>query len=101
MEQADRAPRHLALRTRLNGAGAIEVTVTDTGPGVATEAAQVLFRTGQSTKPDGMGIGLSTSRAIVEALGGRIGLTANSPAGATFTFTIPADATTAPNTPAA
>jgi signal transduction histidine kinase len=101
MEQADRAPRHLSLRTRLNGAGAIEVTVTDTGPGVATEAAQVLFRTGQSTKPDGMGIGLSTSRAIVEALGGRIGLTANSPAGATFTVTIPADATTAPNTPAA
>jgi signal transduction histidine kinase len=100
MEQVDRARRHLTIRSRPDPAGKIEISVIDTGPGVAAELVEVLFRTGQTTKPDGMGIGLSTSRAIVEALGGRIGLTNNDPGGATFTFTIPTDLAAGPDTPA-
>jgi signal transduction histidine kinase len=99
MEQVDRGRRNLTIRARLNSAGSILVSVIDTGPGVPAEMVDVLFRTGQTTKPDGMGIGLSTSRAIVEAHGGRIGLTSNDASGATFTFTIPAE-TAGSDTPA-
>jgi len=111
MEQVDRARRQLTIRARRKPAGNIEVVVCDSGPGVSEAIAEQIFRTGHTTKPDGMGIGLSTSRAIIEALGGHISVTNNvtqpSPdgfggqaGGAAFTFTIPADAATGPDTPA-
>ena len=111
MEHVDRARRQLTIRARREPSGNIEVVVSDTGPGVSEEIGEQIFRTGHTTKPDGMGIGLSTSRAIIEAHGGRIWVKNNatqpSPdgvggqaGGATFTFTIPADAATGPDTQA-
>ncbi|HKU43971.1 MAG TPA: ATP-binding protein, partial [Polyangiales bacterium] len=61
----------------------------DNGPGVAPEARAHLFDPLFSTKPDGMGMGLAISRAIVEAHGGQLWLTTNEDAGVTFHFTLP------------
>jgi two-component system sensor kinase FixL len=67
--------------------GLARVTVADTGPGVAPEIAEDLFRAFNSTKAGGMGLGLSICRTIVEANGGRIWLESG-PEGARFHFTL-------------
>jgi two-component system sensor kinase FixL len=66
----------------------VEVSVSDTGPGISGDVADQLFQPFTSTKSTGMGIGLSISRTIIEAHGGRIWLEANSSGGATFRFTL-------------
>jgi signal transduction histidine kinase len=66
------------------------VVVQDTGTGFAPDEAKKLFNAFFTTKPEGMGIGLSLCRTIVEAHGGRISATANDGPGATFRFTLPA-----------
>ena len=68
----------------------IKVSVTDSGPGVSEQVANTLFTLNNSTKPDGMGIGLSVSRTIVEGHGGRIWLEDTSAMGSQFCFTLPA-----------
>ncbi len=81
--------RVLAIETRRLAADTVEVTVRDTGAGLSTEAAARLFEPFFSTKPDGLGLGLSISRTIVEAHGGRLWATANaSGPGTTFRFTL-------------
>jgi signal transduction histidine kinase len=67
------------------------VAVRDTGPGLRPESLPRLFEPFYTTKPDGMGMGLSISRAIIEAHGGRLWATRCEPRGALFQFTIPAD----------
>lgn len=69
--------------------GKLIVTVADTGPGVSVEAAANLFSWAASAKTDGMGLGLSICRTIVEAHGGRIWLENSSENGAEFRFSIP------------
>lgn len=69
--------------------GLAMVSVSDTGPGVAEAAASRLFEPFVTTKADGMGVGLSISRTIVEAHGGRIWMEPNPRGGATFMFTVP------------
>lgn len=69
---------------------AIEVAVSDTGHGFSPEAQANLFQTFFTTKETGMGVGLSISRTIVEAHGGRMWAEANPSGGATFHFTLPA-----------
>jgi two-component system sensor kinase FixL len=64
--------RDLKVATRLRPDGLIEVTVEDTGPGIADEVREQLFTAFKSTKADGMGLGLSICRTIIEAHGGRI-----------------------------
>lgn len=64
------------------------VTVTDTGPGVSAEASARLFEPFVTTKAEGMGVGLSISRTIVEAHGGRIWVEDNPGGGAVFRFTL-------------
>jgi len=67
------------------------VAVRDTGHGLRPESLPRLFEPFYTTKPDGMGMGLSICRSIVEAHGGRLWATRCEPRGALFRFTIPAD----------
>lgn len=68
----------------------IEIEVSDTGPGFADDVKPNLFQTFFTTKETGMGVGLSISRSIIEAHGGRMWAESNGSGGATFRFTLPA-----------
>jgi PAS domain S-box-containing protein len=81
--------REVRLITRAGDAGAVEVLVEDTGPGFDDATAAKLFEPFFSTKEDGMGIGLSISRSLVEAHGGRIRAERASGGGARFTLALP------------
>ena len=65
------------------------VAVLDTGPGLSPAAEENLFKAFHTTKPDGLGLGLSICRSIVESRGGRMWATGNTPRGAVFHFTLP------------
>jgi two-component system, LuxR family, sensor kinase FixL len=67
----------------------IEIEVFDTGPGLSDDVAQQLFKPFVTTKPGGMGVGLSISKRIVEAHGGEITMERNEHGGASFRFTLP------------
>lgn len=75
--------------------GFLDVHVADTGPGIAPDVAERLFQPFVSGKADGMGVGLSISRNIVEAHGGRIWTSRNGDGGATFHFSLPRPAAAA------
>ena len=62
----------------------------NSGPGLTPESFDRLFHAFHTTKPDGMGMGLSICRSIIEGHGGRIWATTNAPRGAIFQFTLPA-----------
>jgi C4-dicarboxylate-specific signal transduction histidine kinase len=68
----------------------VRVEVRDTGPGLGSEKLERLFEPFYTTKPNGMGMGLSICRSIIEAHGGRLWATGHSSQGAVFQFTIPA-----------
>jgi C4-dicarboxylate-specific signal transduction histidine kinase len=70
--------------------GGVRVGVRDTGPGLSPESLSRLFEPFYTTKPDGMGMGLSICRSIIEAHGGRLRVIPREPQGALFQFTIPA-----------
>jgi C4-dicarboxylate-specific signal transduction histidine kinase len=70
--------------------GGVRVGVRDTGPGLSPESLPRLFEPFYTTKPDGMGMGLSICRSIIEAHGGRLWAIPCEPQGALFQFTIPA-----------
>jgi C4-dicarboxylate-specific signal transduction histidine kinase len=76
---------------RLDGGG-VRVSVSDNGPGIAPEMVEDIFQPFISTKPWGMGMGLAICRTIVTAHGGRLWVTNDPGAGATFQFTLPAAA---------
>ena len=84
---ADR-PRRLLIRTERVDES-VRVTIQDFGIGFDPETADRLFESFYTTKPEGMGIGLSVSRSIIEAHGGRLWATANDGFGATFAFSVP------------
>ena len=71
--------------------GGVRVGVRDTGPGLSPESLSRLFEPFYTTKPDGMGMGLSICRSIIEAHGGRLWATRCETRGSLFQFTIPAD----------
>lgn len=79
---------HVRLRVQCTAAE-VEIAVTDNGAGVAPESAPRLFEPLYTTRPDGMGLGLSICKSIVEAHGGRIWLQADASGGTEFRFTIP------------
>ena len=68
------------------------VTVRDSGPGLSAADPERLFESFHTTKPNGLGMGLSISRSIIEAHGGRLWASANAPRGAVFQFTLSAEA---------
>ena len=84
----DRSPR-LVVRTYQDEAHRVVVAVEDSGPGVASENTDRVFDPFFSTKPGGLGMGLSICRSIVEAHGGRLWSSANAGPGATFQFALP------------
>jgi C4-dicarboxylate-specific signal transduction histidine kinase len=82
-------PRELVIRSLQDEAGQVLVSVQDSGVGIGRENASRLFDAFFTTKPDGMGMGLSICRTIIEAHGGRVWAAANSGPGATFQFSLP------------
>jgi PAS domain S-box-containing protein len=81
-------PRMLWIHSQVNDSGEVMVLVRDSGIGLGTDANS-LFTPFVSTKPDGMGLGLSISRSLIEGHGGRLWATPNAPHGAVFSFTLP------------
>lgn len=69
--------------------GMVEISVADSGPGLPQEVRQRLFQPFVTTKPEGLGVGLSICRSIVEAHGGRMTAEANPGGGSVFRFTVP------------
>jgi len=90
MSRIEDRPRQMVVRTELEG-DRVRLSVQDSGVGFAPEVAEKMFETFYTTKPDGMGIGLSVSRSIIEANHGRLWATANDGPGATFAFSIPCE----------
>ena len=82
-------PRELTISSGRDGPGGVLVQVRDTGPGLEQEEADYLFEAFYTTKSDGLGIGLSISRSIIEAHGGQLSAVRNAPHGAIFRFTLP------------
>jgi two-component system sensor kinase FixL len=80
--------RNLIVSTRLLGDDMVEVEVADSGTGISPEIAPKLFQPFVTTKSQGMGIGLSISRSIIESHGGRIIAEANADGGTIFRFTL-------------
>ncbi len=85
----DSERRELVLSTHLAADSMVEIAVADTGPGIAAEVAAQLFRPFVTTKRTGMGVGLSISRTIIDAHGGRIWCEPNPGGGTVFRFTLP------------
>lgn len=85
---AQGARRELLVASRPSADGMIEVSVADTGKGISPDIAEQLFQPFVTTKPQGMGVGLSISRTIIEAHGGQIWTEPNPGGGAIFKFTL-------------
>lgn len=80
--------REMTVATTSRADGFIEISVADTGPGISPEIASQLFQPFVTTKAQGMGLGLSISRSIVEAHGGTIAAERNADGGTTFHFAL-------------
>jgi len=89
MSSSREGSRELLIKTARDGPGGVLVTVQDSGPGLKPESVDRLFDAFYTTKQDGIGMGLSICRSIIEAHGGRVWAMANVPPGAVLQFTLP------------
>jgi len=89
MSSVDERARELVIQTRNIGPDQVQVTVKDSGVGLDPNATQKIFEPFYTTKPAGMGMGLSISRSILQSHGGRLWATANDGPGTIFYFTLP------------
>src|SRR6266576_1159811 len=94
MRDVGEEERELLISTR-NEPDGVSVEVRDSGPGFEPETLEHVFAAFYTTKPGGLGMGLSLCRSIIEAHGGRLWASANLPRGASFQFALPAVANTA------
>jgi signal transduction histidine kinase len=90
MSGTDEAPRELLISTRRAEPDGVLVAVRDSGPGLAPATLERLFEAFNTIKPNGLGLGLSICRSIIESHGGRLWASTNLPRGAAFQFTLPA-----------
>jgi C4-dicarboxylate-specific signal transduction histidine kinase len=97
MNSVEDRPREIAIKTRANRDDQVCVEVRDSGIGLDPEEARKIFDSFHTTKPGGMGMGLSISRSIVESHAGRLWATPNDGPGATFQFSL---STQSPGQPA-
>jgi signal transduction histidine kinase len=88
--------RVLRISTARTGSGGVSFSFKDCGPGFDPVMAEKIFEPLYSSKPGNLGMGLAIGRTIIEAHGGRLTVTENSSAGATFQFTLPVVATAVP-----
>lgn len=86
---AESGGRDMVIRAAPAADGTVEVSVTDSGPGLAPAVRERLFQPFVTTKDTGMGVGLSICRSIIEAHGGAIWASENPAGGAVFHFTVP------------
>jgi PAS domain S-box-containing protein len=89
MRTVEDRPRELVIRTERDEHDHVRLAVRDSGVGFDPQHVESLFDPFHTTKPDGMGIGLSVSRSIIESHEGRIWATLNDGPGATFSFSVP------------
>ena len=89
MSTVDDRPRELLFRTEIEDANNVRVSIQDSGVGFDLQDLDRLFQSFYTTKEDGMGIGLSVSRSIIESHQGRLWATLNNGPGVTFSFSIP------------
>jgi signal transduction histidine kinase len=89
MNTVDDRPRDLLIRTEREEGGRVRLSVTDAGIGFDPQTVNKLFDAFYSTKTDGMGVGLSVSRSIIENHQGRLWAVLNDGPGATFSFSVP------------
>jgi len=94
MSAVDDRPRELLVKTERDESGAVRLSVKDTGTGIGPEIDEKLFEAFHTTKGDGMGIGLSVSRSIMESHQGHLWAIRNEGQGATFIFSIPCSTNT-------
>ena len=90
MGAVSEGPRQVMITTRQIESNDLYVGIQDTGPGLNPETLSRLFEPFYTTKPNGMGMGLTICRSIVESHGGRLWATSCQPHGALFQFAIPA-----------
>jgi signal transduction histidine kinase len=89
MSSGEERPRELLITTRNLDADQVQVTVKDSGPGIDPNTIDKIFDPFYTTKPGGMGMGLSISRSILQAHGGRLWAAAKDGPGTIFHFTLP------------
>ena len=89
MAKVDDRPRELLFKTEIEDSDRVRVSVQDAGIGFSGQSPEQLFHSFYTTKEDGMGIGLSVSRSIIENHQGRLSATPNDGPGVTFSFSLP------------
>jgi two-component system sensor kinase FixL len=91
MKECPEDDRRVVMLVEADGARMLKVAVRDRGTGLGGEKMDKIFQPFYTTKRDGLGMGLSISRSIIEAHGGRLWAENNPDRGATFYFTVPVE----------
>jgi signal transduction histidine kinase len=89
MSEVSKGSRELSISTSKAGSDSVLVAVSDSGPGLPQADPERIFDAFYTTKGNGLGLGLSICRSIIDAHGGRLWAKPNEPRGTVFCFTVP------------